>query len=185
MRIGVLGLARDARVLTPELVLRRLPDIRPGSIYRVLAEFHGKGLLKRYLMRNGRCLYTAIDLAHGVVILHCSGCGHACCLDSSEIVRRLDQVAASCGYMVERGLLELGACRRCSDSWSHDPAGKTKWSKARLTDPSSIDETKSHSDFLLNFSPSGKVSKKTLRNSVLKIILVSKVDAAVAVSTLS
>jgi len=118
-RVKVLEVIRgsQARHLSAEEVYRRLlaqgSDLGLATIYRVLAQLEGAGLLSRNVFDGGKAVYEINEGSpHDHLI--CLSCGRVDEFTSAAVQAQQRAVAAERGYQLAgRGLVLYGHCPGC------------------------------------------------------------------------
>ena len=104
------------RHLSAEEIYRRLidshEDIGLATVYRVLTQFEGAGLVSRHHFENGMAVFELNEGAHHDHIV-CMDCGRVEEFLDCGIERRQLDVADKLGFTIEEhNLILYGRCRR-------------------------------------------------------------------------
>lgn len=119
----------NRRHLSAEDVFRELlaegSELSLATVYRVLSQLEGAGLLKRHLFDSGKAFYEADDGTPHDHLL-CLGCGAVLEFSSAAMDRSRREAAASNGYeLAEHQLAVQGYCARCVQARQRPfPAGR-------------------------------------------------------------
>jgi Fur family transcriptional regulator, ferric uptake regulator len=104
------------RHMSAEEIYKRLieshEDIGLATVYRVLTQFEGAGLVTRHHFENGMAVF---ELNHGTHHDHivCLDCGHVEEFVDSAIEDRQDSIARKLGFEIkEHSLVLYGLCQR-------------------------------------------------------------------------
>ncbi|HTP40707.1 MAG TPA: ferric iron uptake transcriptional regulator [Steroidobacteraceae bacterium] len=123
----------QTRHLSAEEIYKRLldssEDIGLATVYRVLTQFEGAGLVARHHFEDGMAVFELNEGAHHDHIV-CMDCGKVEEFVDTEIENRQDAIAQRLGYEIEEHSLVLyGRCRK-RDCPSRKAAGARKPGKA-------------------------------------------------------
>ncbi|MCZ7597699.1 MAG: ferric iron uptake transcriptional regulator [Gammaproteobacteria bacterium] len=127
-RLKILNILETAEVrhLSAEDVYKILlesgDEIGPATVYRVLTQFEGAGLVIRHNFEGGRSVFELNDESHHDHMV-CPECGRVFEFFDRTIEERQRQIAEQAGFTIDDHSLYLyGVCRGFRDS------GKCSWS---------------------------------------------------------
>jgi Fur family ferric uptake transcriptional regulator len=103
------------RHLSAEEIYRRLidshEDIGLATVYRVLTQFEGAGLVSRHHFENGMAVFELNEGAHHDHIV-CMDCGHVEEFVDQAIESRQEAIASERGFRIkEHSLVLYGQCQ--------------------------------------------------------------------------
>ena len=104
------------RHLSAEEIYKRLidshEDIGLATVYRVLTQFEGAGLVSRHHFENGMAVFELNEGSHHDHIV-CMDCGHVEEFFDQAIESRQDAIAATHGFRIkEHALVLYGQCQK-------------------------------------------------------------------------
>jgi Fur family ferric uptake transcriptional regulator len=104
------------RHMSAEEIYKRLieshEDIGLATVYRVLTQFEGAGLVTRHHFENGMAVFELNQGSHHDHIV-CLDCGHVEEFVDSDIEDRQDSIAKKLGFEIkEHSLVLYGHCQR-------------------------------------------------------------------------
>ena len=136
-RMRVLDIIRhsDARHLSAEDVFRRLlsqgADVGIATVYRVLSQLEGAGLLSRNVFDGGKAVFEINEGTHHDHLI-CLSCGR---VDEfrNEVIESLQrEVAATQGYeLADHRLALYGHCAACADGRAATQAAQWPYNARR------------------------------------------------------
>lgn len=92
------------------------PKAKPPTIYRALEFLMTQGFVHKVESENAFVMCNHFSEQHPAQLLICDSCGEIQEIDSSQIEAKIDEVAASLGFVVKHPTIELhGCCKKCID----------------------------------------------------------------------
>ena len=112
-------LAESARPLTAYALLARLEErlgrhLSPPTVYRALGQLQTMGAIARIQSRNAFLSVDPAEERPSRVFLLCGACGTAQEVSDPPITQRLEGIASTHAFTVERSVIEIeGMCHGC------------------------------------------------------------------------
>lgn len=121
-RIKILKILEDSeeRHLTAEDIYKTLietgDDVGLATVYRVLTQFEGVGLVTRHNFEGGRSVFEMDDgSSHDHIV--CSSCGKVKEFSDEKILERMQIVSKELGFTIsDHRLVLYGLCSECQEN---------------------------------------------------------------------
>lgn len=113
-RRRVLAALTDGQSRTPAEIHAAAPDVNLVTVYRVLEQCLGKGLVHQHPCNGAYSLCTMYGIEGHHAFLHCKSCGGVEEFANPDLCRSEDRIARSKGFVPQNHVSEiLGTCARC------------------------------------------------------------------------